>query len=445
MTLVDLLGVASVLGAALAMLLALRIFARFTPSSPEWLRKLAHLGTGALAIAFPWIFSSPLPVLVVCGLSIVLLLSIRFVRPVRTRFSGVLDSVDRISWGEFYFPISVAILFALARGDKLLYIIPILVLSLADTVAALLGASYGRYGYSGVGGRKSVEGSVAFFTVAFFAIHVPLLLQTQMGRPQTLLVAVDIALIVTLLEAVAWSGLDNLFIPLGVFLLLHIYMAMPLKLLVFRLVIASVLLGFVFIYRSRTTLEGSALLASVLALYASWAIGGWRWLLPPLILFTSYSLFYPGRIAEIERRHNVYAVSSVASAGLLWIFVAHLRGNPELLFPYTVAFAIHLVLLGWTLSCLRNPARTLWKFGPLVVMEGWLLLFIPFVLVGGFRLTSLLLAGVALPVCGLAFCIFCWMEPRRNGEYSVSPRRWIRQGAIVLLLTALIVSFQEVR
>jgi len=445
MTFLDLLAVVSVIGAALAMLIVLRIFARFTPSSPEWLRKIAHLGTGALAIPFPWIFSSPLPVFIVCGLSMALLLSIRFIPPIRRRFSGVLDSVNRISWGEFYFPISVTILFALARGDKLLYTIPILVLSLADTVAALLGTSYGRYGYRGVGGKKSVEGSVAFFTVAFFAIHVPLLLLTQMDRPQTLLVAVDIAVIVTLLEAVAWSGLDNLFIPLGVFLLLHIYMSMPLKLLIFRLVIATVLLGFVFVYRSRTTLEGSALLASALALYASWAIGGWRWLLPPLILFCSYSLFYPGRIKGIERRHNVYAVSSVASTGLLWIYVAHLKGNSDLLFPYTAAFAMHLVLLGWTLSCLRDPARTLWKSGPLVVLEGWLLLFIPFVLIGGFSITSLLLAGTALPLCGLAFCIFCWIEPRRNGEYSVSPRRWMRQAVIVLVITGLIVGLQEIR
>ena len=445
MTFFDLVAVALVLGAALAMLLLLRIFARHAPGGPEWLRKLAHLGTGALAIVFPWIFSSAQPVWIVCGLSIGLLASIRFVPPVRNRFSGVLDSVNRISWGEFYFPVSVAILFWLARGDKLLYIIPILVLTLADTVAALLGTHYGKFGYGGIGGTKSVEGSVAFFTVAFFAIHVPLLLLTEMGRPQTLLVATDIALIVTLLEAVAWSGLDNLFIPLGVFLLLHIYITMPLRLLLFRLTIALVLLVFTFLYRSRTTLEGSALLASVLALYASWAIGGWRWLLPPLIVFCSYSLFYPGRIKEIERRHNVYAVSSVASAGLFWIYVAHLRSNPSILFPYTLGFAIHLILLGWTLSCLRNPTGSVWKAGPLVILEGWFLLFTPYVLANGVSWHGLLLAGISLPVCGLAFLLFCWIEPRKDGLYSDGPRRWLRQAALVFSVTGLVAGIQELR
>jgi phytol kinase len=74
-------------------------------------------------------------------LSVLLLVGIRIFRPVNARLSGVLNAVDRNSWGEFYFPVSVAILFGLARGDKLLYVIviPLLVLTFADAVGALLG------------------------------------------------------------------------------------------------------------------------------------------------------------------------------------------------------------------------------------------------------------------------------------------------------------------
>ena len=71
--------------------------------------------------------------------------------------------------GSFTFPSQSAILFALARGDKLLYSIPILVLTFADAVAAVLGERYGTVAYEGIGGTKSLEGSVAFFTVAFFS------------------------------------------------------------------------------------------------------------------------------------------------------------------------------------------------------------------------------------------------------------------------------------
>jgi phytol kinase len=444
MNLSDLFWIAAVLCAAVAMLLLLKLYKRLAPSSPEWVRKLAHISTGALAICFPWIFSSYRPVYLVCGLSVLLLASIRAFRPMHERLSGVLDAVDRNSWGEFYFPVSVAILFGLARGDKLLYVIPLLVLTFADAVGALLGTRYGRHGYHGMGGAKTLEGSVAFFTVAFLSVHVPLLLLTDMGRPQTLLVAADIALIVTLLEAVAWRGLDNILIPLGVFLLLHIYSNMSIELLLIRLVGAALLLILVVLYRSRTTLEGSALLASVLVLYASWALGGWRWLLAPAMLFATYSWFLPGKATEIGK-HNVYAVSSVASAGLLWIFLGGAQSNPALLFPYTAGYAMHLSMLAWTLICFRRPDKTPWGSGPLLVAQCWLLMFVPYLLATGISPHSLEQAAIALAVCGLAFTVFCLVEPRTEDGFSVRPSRWIRQGALVLLLTALMAGEEKLQ
>jgi phytol kinase len=444
MKLSDALWIVAVLCAAVTMLLLLKLYKKRASSSPELIRKLAHLSTGALAICFPWIFSSSLPAYVVCGLSVLLLVGIRVFRPMRAHFSGVLDHVDRDSLGEFYFPVSVAILFALARGDKLLYVIPLLVLTFADAVGALLGTQYGRYGYHGMGGAKTLEGSVAFFTVAFMAVHVPLLLFTGMGRPQTLLVAIDIALIVTLLEAVAWRGLDNLFIPLGVFLLLHIYSDMSIEKLVYRLLAAALLLILVLLYRSRTTLEASALLASVLVLYASWALGGWRWLLAPALLFATYSWFLPREAAEIEK-HNVYAVTSVAFAGLLWIFVGNVQSKPELLFPYTAGYAMHLSMLGWTLITFRNPAKTPWGTGPLLVVQCWLLIFVPYVLAMGISRHSFEQAAIALAVCALAFFVFCLMEPRTEDGYSVRPSRWVRQGVLVLLMTAAMAGAEQLR
>jgi len=442
MKLSDLLWMALVLGSAVAMLVSLKAYKKRAPSSPEWIRKLAHLSTGAMAICFPWMFSSALPVYLVCGLSVLLLVSIRILRPMHARLSGVLDDVDRESWGEFYFPVSVAILFALARGDKLLYIIPILVLTFADAVGALLGTHYGRYDYHAMGSAKTLEGSVAFFTVAFMAVHVPLLLHTAMGRPQTLLVAMDIALIVTLLEAVAWRGLDNLFIPLGVFLLLHIYSDMSIQQLVYRFVVAVLLLIVVMLYRSRTTLEASALLAAVLVLYSSWALGGWRWFLAPAVLFATYTWFLPSKAIEIGK-HNVYAVTSVAFAGLLWIFAGNVQSKPGMLFPYTAGYAMHLSMLGWTLISFRNPTKTPWSTGPLLVVQCWLLIFLPYVFAMGISRRSLEEAAIALGVCAVGFAAFCLLEPRSEGEYSVRPGRWIRQGVLVLLLTALTAGVEE--
>ena len=44
------------------------------------------------------------------------------------------------------------------------------------------------HGNDTVDGQKSAEGSVAFFTVAFFCAHVPLLLGTDCDRTKTLLI-----------------------------------------------------------------------------------------------------------------------------------------------------------------------------------------------------------------------------------------------------------------
>lgn len=431
----DLMAVVAVMGGAVILLFLLSLCRRFAPNA-EGLRKLAHLGTGLLAMSFPWIFSSLAPVLLVCGLALALLIAISVIPAVRVRLGATLYSVGRSSRGEFYFPVAVAMVFALARGDKLLYLIPLLVLTLADAVAAVLGSIYVKMPYEGIGGNKSVEGSVAFFTVAFFAVHVPLLLWSEMSRPQTLLVALDIALVVTLLEAVSWHGLDNLVIPLGVLLLLHVYTALPLRFLVYRMIAAVLLLILVVLYRSHTTLQDTALIAASLVLYASWGAGGWRWLVAPALLLLCYSMFLPDKQLTSTRKDNVCAVASVASTGLLWICFSRLTDNPAFLFPYTAAYAVHLALLGWTLSALRNPAQSVWKKGPVMIAECWALMFAPYCMIAGFSRTALVNAAVALPVCGLSFAIFCILEPRRKGLYSDGGLRWLREAALVLLTTA---------
>ena len=435
MTRSDMLAVAAVLGAVVLMLLLLRAVTRFVPLTAEQIRKLAHLGTGALSISFPWIFSSRWAVGLVCALAVLLLLAVQYFPPLRDRLSGVLHQVERKSRGDIYFPISVALLFVLARGNKLLYIIPILVLTLADSVAALLGEQYGKHGYAAISARKSLEGSVGFFTVAFLSVHVPLLLFTDLGRPETLLIAADIGLVVTLLEAIAWRGLDNIFIPLGVFILLHIYTAMPVSLLLARLIVALALLLFVALYRSRTTLQASALLASALVLYVSWGLGGWRWLVAPATLFVTYTLFYPGKLLREDRTHNVFSVLSVASSGLIWVFLAQAKRGDTLLFPYTLGYAIQLAWLAWTLSVFRRTDRSAWKFGPLLVAQSWILIFAPWAIEHGLARTALIDSLIALVLCGFAFAALYACEPRTKGQYSVGAARWLRQAAIGFLFT----------
>ena len=128
--------------------------------------------------------------------------------------------------GEIYFPLSVALLFWLTRGEHpLLFVVPVLLLTLADATSALVGARYGLTPYTG--GNKSFEGSVAFVVVAFFCVHVPLLLWSDVGRTESLLIGRRWRSSSMLLEGSAWRGLDNLFIPIGGYFLLRAYLPMP--------------------------------------------------------------------------------------------------------------------------------------------------------------------------------------------------------------------------
>lgn len=214
------LGMAAVVAIFGLMMAGLRAYRQWRSPDAEALRKLLHVGMGFVTLAFPWVFAATWPVLVLAVTFVVGLSVLKKSAALRRRFGGVIEGVGRVSRGEIYFPLGVGLVFLCSAGDALLFCIPVLILTLADTAAALIGRRYGRHGYAIVAGEKTVEGSVAFFAVAFLSTHIPLLVFTETGRVESLLIGLALGLEVTLLEAVAWDGLDNLFIPLGGFGLL---------------------------------------------------------------------------------------------------------------------------------------------------------------------------------------------------------------------------------
>jgi phytol kinase len=212
-----------------------------------------------------------------------------------------------------------------------------------------------------------------------------------------------------------------------------LYLAMPLVQLWNRFRVAVALVILVTAYGRKTTLQGSALLAAALVLYVSWALGGWQWLLPPAILLLAYTFFFPGKITAADRTHDVYAVLSIASAGFVWLFLFRILQQPQLLFPYTLAFAIHLALIAWNLLYPRYSSVRLVMVA--CVLVSWALMFAPYVFITGMSRLSLLQAAGALAVCATAFGVFYWLEPRREGIYPATPARWLRQAGVVMLAT----------
>ena len=223
------LGIGFVLGMLVTLIIALRWYKHHCAPHPELVRKLLHIGMGLTVLTFPWLFNEIWPILILAGITVPGLMALRSSERLKERLGGVIDGVDRSeSLGEVCFPLGVAGLFILSKGDPLQYTIPILLLTLADALAALVGVHYGRLLYATLEGYKSLEGSLAFFLVAFLCIFLPLFIFSNVGIFGVVLIALLLALLMMLVEAIAWRGLDNLLIPVVGFLLLNAFLNLPL-------------------------------------------------------------------------------------------------------------------------------------------------------------------------------------------------------------------------
>lgn len=208
-------GVGLVLAAFGALLAIFSIIAPLL--QPEVLRKGIHISMGLTTLSFPWLFETPWPVVMVSGASAIAFLCLRARFLVFRRLANAMQGIQRVSVGEYCFVAATCIVFILAADDPVLYCIPMLLLTLADSAAALVGTAYGRHRYFTMGDYKTLEGSGAFFIVAFACIAVPLAWFTPASNPESIAVAALIAVAVTVLEAAIGGGFDNLLVPLGAF------------------------------------------------------------------------------------------------------------------------------------------------------------------------------------------------------------------------------------
>jgi hypothetical protein len=83
-----------------------------------------------------------------------------------------------------------------------------------------VGSRYGRRVFQIEEGKKSIEGVVVFAVTAWLVSLIAFLLVTDIDREEAILLAFITAVFGALLEAASWRGLDNLFIPLGLYFLL---------------------------------------------------------------------------------------------------------------------------------------------------------------------------------------------------------------------------------
>ena len=421
-------GIVCLLGLFAALL---RWYQRHYAPDPEIVRKLAHMTTGLVSLTLPWVFHSPYPVLLLAGAAALGLLAARRVPFLKRGFAGIVDGVERESAGDVYFPLSVGALFYLSAGNIILYCVPLIILTFADAFAALAGVRYGQHRYETTAAHKSAEGSLALFTIAFLGTHIPVLLFTDVSRSKSLLIGLMLGLTAMLLEAIAWRGLDNIFIPVGGFVLLRIYLGLSERALAERFAFTLLFVVLVLLYRARTTLYTGALLAGAFIAYVIWAVAGWSWLLTPGILFLAYARLSPRAPQNMLRIHGIRAVFCVTSAGLLWLFASQSIHRPELIYPYCVGFGCHLAMIGMDRLGFDYPACSGAKLVVLSSLPGWLLVLLGYCTIIR-TVHAVLLGAISIACIAVAATLFYKTQPQVR-DCPVDAARWLRQAAVAAL------------
>lgn len=130
-------------------------------------------------------------------------------------FSAI-HSVTRPTWGEVCFALSVGVLAFLAPEPEV-YAAALLHMSLADGLAALVGVRFGLSNrYTVFGHAKSIIGTMAFFVVSLVILGV----YSYVAAAPFTLSLVWLAAGAALLENLAVRGLDNLFVPILIAIIL---------------------------------------------------------------------------------------------------------------------------------------------------------------------------------------------------------------------------------
>jgi len=192
------------------------LYNRFKLSS-EWSRKIAHVGSGIVALTYPVYIDNHFIVLALT-LSFTLIL---YTSKKMGLFQSIF-SVGRKSYGELFFVWSSWFLFWLYQytGEVIYFYLPFSIVVFADTLAALIGKKFPMINYHIFGHKKSYGGSLAFFITSFALSYY--LAGQYLNDDYLLWFSFLHAMITTIIEAVSSKGWDNFTIPLASVLLIYL-------------------------------------------------------------------------------------------------------------------------------------------------------------------------------------------------------------------------------
>ena len=190
--------------------------------SQELKRKALHISVGLTALSFPLFLNEKWMIVASIGLVVAWLLAVRRLAFLRHHFGSVLHDVRRTSLGDVYFAFAIGGLLLLTQDKPIFFVIPILILTLADAFAAIVGKMFPVGPLAGVAKGKTAAGCIAFFVVAFAVSSWLLLAIADLQTGHALFVAAGLAASTCVAEAISRRGIDNLMVPTVAYLALLI-------------------------------------------------------------------------------------------------------------------------------------------------------------------------------------------------------------------------------
>jgi phytol kinase len=182
----------------------------------------------------------------------------------------------------------------------------------------------------------------------------------------------------------------------------------------------------VLFWRKRTTLNDSALLAAVFYGYLCWTLGGWLWVLPPLILFLTYNILSPQDVERNERPYTVQILLGVGTVGLFWLVLADITNSDQFYYPFLLSFAAQLTMIGLSRQLRASQdVPTSLLFARSIVIS-WLILFMPFVLLMDLGNSRWLYAIGGLIGIAVGAGVFMITQSGPEGYRNTTPR-WLLQ------------------
>jgi phytol kinase len=190
----------------------------------EITRKFAHFTATLSTITFPYLFNDHWYVLVLACIFFLLL----FISRNYTYLKSIHD-IQRVSVGSYMLPVAIYLTFLISHKleNKLLFILPMLVLAICDPVAGILGINLQKYNHRikifGWKMQKTWLGTLSFFLSCFIVSLIALYFHEMLFTVRMFWLSLIIAITGALTELFSWKGMDNLFIPMSVLLILMVF------------------------------------------------------------------------------------------------------------------------------------------------------------------------------------------------------------------------------